>query len=280
MIDQAILAVGVFLIAFTFAPVGMGGGLIFVPLLHYVGGWSIDGALIAVSLSLTAVVSYGSGLAHRKKGHVSDAAVKSGLVGAVPAALLGVAIVLSLGSDLDLVFKLLSTFMLVWSLRKTLKKLGAPPTSTTSPETPKPSESPYDEVEHWPLRIGTGIGGMLSSILAIGSGVIYVPVLQQYAHLPTRKAIGSSLHLMMVVVPVAIVTHLIFIEASDWETLREQAWFLLSLPLLTYVGAKLGAVFGMNYISSENILRVFCFLIAIVLVKYLLDVVPQLLALV
>jgi len=277
MIDQAILAVGVFLIAFTFAPVGMGGGLIFVPLLHYVGGWTIDGALIAVSLSLTAVVSYGSGLAHRKKGHVSDAAVKSGLVGAVPAALLGVAIVLSLGSDLDLVFKLLSTIMLVWSLRKTLKKLGAPPTSAVAPETEEP---PAAAVEHWPLRIGTGIGGMLSSILAIGSGVIYVPVLQQYAHLPTRKAIGSSLHLMMVVVPVAIVTHLIFIEASDWETLREQAWFLLSLPLLTYVGAKLGAVFGMKYISSENILRVFCFLIAIVLVKYLLDVVPQLLALV
>jgi len=277
MIDQAILAVGVFLIAFTFAPVGMGGGLIFVPLLHYVGGWTIDGALIAVSLSLTAVVSYGSGLAHRKKGHVSDAAVKSGLVGAVPAALLGVAIVLGLGSDLDLVFKLLSTIMLVWSLRKTLKKLRAPPTSAAAPETEEP---PAAAVEHWPLRIGTGIGGMLSSILAIGSGVIYVPVLQQYAHLPTRKAIGSSLHLMMVVVPVAIVTHLIFIEASDWETLREQAWFLLSLPLLTYVGAKLGAVFGMKYISSENILRVFCFLIAIVLVKYLLDVVPQLLALV
>jgi len=195
----------------------------------------------------------------------------------VPAALLGVAIVLSLGSDLDLVFKLLSTFMLVWSLRKTLKKLAAPPTSAVAPETEDP---PAAAVEHWPLRIGTGIGGMLSSILAIGSGVIYVPVLQQYAHLPTRKAIGSSLHLMMVVVPVAIVTHLIFIEASDWETLREQAWFLLSLPLLTYVGAKLGAVFGMKYISSENILRVFCFLIAIVLVKYLLDVVPQLLALV
>ena len=277
MIDQAILALGVFLIAFTFAPVGMGGGLIFVPLLHYVGGWSIDGALIAVSLSLTAVVSFGSGLAHRKEGHVSDAAVKSALVGAVPAALLGVAIVLSLGSDLDLIFKLLSTFMLVWSLRKTLKKLGAGSTTAVSPDVSDPLTN---SVQHWPLRIGAGIGGMLSSILAIGSGVIYVPVLQQYARLPTRKAIGSSLHLMMVVVPVAIITHLMFIEASDWQTLRDQAWFLLSLPLLTFLGAKLGAVFGMKYISSENILRVFSFLIAIVLVKYLLDVVPQLLALV
>lgn len=275
MIDEAILAIGVFLIAFTFAPVGMGGGLIFVPLLHYVGGWSIDGALIAVSLSLTAVVSYGSGLAHRKEGHVSDAAVKSALFGAVPAALLGVGIVLSLGSDLDLIFKLLSTFMLVWSLRKTLKKLAS---SSTIPSKAEPLPLDAPPMQHWPLRIGAGIGGMLSSILAIGAGVIYVPVLQQYAHLPTRKAIGSSLHLMMVVVPVAIVTHLMFIEASDWATLRDQAWFLISLPVLTFVGAKLGAVFGMRYISSENILRVFCILIAIVLAKYLLDVVPQLLA--
>ena len=277
MLDQVVLALGVFLIAFTFAPVGMGGGLIFVPLLHYVGGWEIDGALIAVSLTLTAVVSYGSGLAHRKEGHVSDAAVKSGLVGAVPAALLGVAIVLSLGSDLDLIFKLLSTVMLVWSLRKTLKKLssGAP-----LPVAEDASAEATLPVQHLPLRIGTGIGGLLSSILAIGSGVIYVPVLQQYARLPTRKAIGSSLHLMMVVVPVAIVTHLLFIESEDWETLESQALFLLSLPLLTYVGAKLGALFGMKYISSENILRVFCVLIAVVLVKYLLDVVPQVLSLV
>ncbi|MBL6733456.1 MAG: sulfite exporter TauE/SafE family protein [Candidatus Poseidonia sp.] len=276
MLDQVILALGVFLIAFTFAPVGMGGGLIFVPLLHYVGGWEIDGALIAVSLTLTAVVSYGSGLAHRKEGHVSDDAVRSGLVGAVPAALLGVAIVLSLGSDLDLIFKLLSTVMLVWSLRKTIKKLSSGAPAPVTQDGPAESALP---VQHLPLRIGTGIGGLLSSILAIGSGVIYVPVLQQYAQLSTRKAIGSSLHLMMVVVPVAIITHLLFIESEDWETLERQALFLLSLPLLTYVGAKLGALFGMKYISSENILRVFCVLIAVVLVKYLLDVVPQLLSL-
>lgn len=269
MYDQILLALGVFFIAFMFAPVGMGGGLLFVPLLHYVGGWEIDGALFAVSLTLTCVVSYGSGLAHRKEGHVNDEAVKSGLVGAVPAALLGVAIVIQLGDDFDLIFKSLSALMLVWSLRKTAKKLGkkalAAAKSVGEASEPLP-------LHHLPLRIGTGIGGMLSSILAIGAGVIYVPVLQQYAQLPTRKAIGSSLHLMMVVVPVAILTHLVFIEASDWQTLRSNAVFLLSLPLLTYFGAKVGAQFGMRYISSENILRVFMLLVGVVLVKYLMDI--------
>jgi uncharacterized membrane protein YfcA len=269
MIDQAILALGVFLIAFIFAPVGMGGGLLFVPLLHYIGGWEIDGALIAVSLTLTCDVSYGSGLAHRKEGHVSDAAVKSGLFGAIPGAILGVGIVLILGSNFDLIFKILSALMLVWSFQKTLKKLNSKQENQASSSEATSEALP---LIHLPLRIGSGIGGLLSSILAIGAGVIYVPVLQQYAQLPTRKAIGSSLHLMMVVVPVAIVTHLMFIENSDWETLKEQALFLVGLPFLTYIGAKLGALFGMKYISSNNILKIFLFLIGIVLVKYLLDI--------
>jgi uncharacterized membrane protein YfcA len=269
MYDELLLVAGVFLIAFMFAPVGMGGGLLFVPLLHYVGGWDIDGALFAVSLTLTAVVSYGSGLAHRKEGHVSDEAVKSGLVGAVPAALLGVAIVIQLGDDVDLVFKTLSAVMLVWSLRKTAKKLGKKALAASKATEQEGEVLP---IHHLPLRIGAGIGGLLSSILAIGAGVIYVPVLQQYGQLPTRKAIGSSLHLMMVVVPVAIFTHLMFIDGSDWETLRSNAVFLLSLPLLTYLGAKMGALFGIRYISSENILRVFMVLVGIVFTKYLLDI--------
>jgi len=274
MIDQAILATGVFLIAFTFAPVGMGGGLLFVPLLHYIGGWEIDGALIAVSLTLTCVVSYGSGLAHRKEGHVSDEAVKSGLFGAVPGALLGVGIVLLLGSNFDLIFKILSALMLIWSFRKTMKKLSS---SNKKENSDNDAKNEPLEIIHLPLRIGSGIGGMLSSILAIGAGVIYVPVLQQYARLPTRKSIGSSLHLMMVVVPVAIITHLFFIESSDWKTLEDNMIFLAMLPILTYIGAKLGALFGMKYISSENILRVFLLLVGIVLIKYILDIYSKLL---
>jgi len=49
------------------------------------------------------------------------------------------------------------------------------------------------------------------------------------------------------------------------------------LPILTYVGAKLGALFGMKYISSENILRVFLLLVGIVLIKYILDIYSKLL---
>ena len=66
MLESILVMVGVFLIAFMFAPVGMGGGMLFVPLLHYVADWPIDGTLLAVSLTLTWTVSIGSGLRHRR----------------------------------------------------------------------------------------------------------------------------------------------------------------------------------------------------------------------
>jgi uncharacterized membrane protein YfcA len=265
MYDTALIFFGVFCIAFAFAPVGLGGGLLFVPLLHYGADLPIDGTLLAVSLSLTAVVSYGSGLAHRKKGHHDDEAIKSALVGAIPGALLGVGIVVVLGDNLDTVFKTVSIVILAWALVKTRRKI----TSTNSTDADENDES--REIQHKNLRLGAATGGTLSSVLAIGAGVIYVPVLQQYTGLSTRKSIGSSLHLMMVVVPIAVITHLAFISSSERDALVEQIGVLFALPFLTFIGARLGAQFGMNYISSQNIMKIFMTLTAVVLVRYLWD---------
>lgn len=271
MFESGLLIIGIFAIAFTFAPVGMGGGMLFVPLLHYGADWPIDGTLLAVSLGLTAVVSYGSGLAHRREGHHDDAAIRSGLNGAVPGAILGVGIVVMLGNNLDPVFKTVSVIMLAWAAVKTQRKMAT--LRTTKDEE---AEEVDGIVNQLALRVGTGIGGLLSSVLAIGAGVIYVPVLQQIGRLQTRKAIGSSLHLMMVVVPVAIVTHLLFLSAGEWQALREQMVLVLLLPLAAYVGSTMGARFGLKYMSHINIMRVFLALVVITFLRYVLDLIGTL----
>ena len=46
----ALVLLGSASIGFLFAPLGLGGGLLFAPLLHYGAGWEIDGALLIVSL--------------------------------------------------------------------------------------------------------------------------------------------------------------------------------------------------------------------------------------
>jgi uncharacterized membrane protein YfcA len=266
MLESILVMVGVFLIAFMFAPVGMGGGMLFVPLLHYVAEWPIDGTLLAVSLTLTWAVSIGSGLRHRREGFHDDEATKSALYGALMGAIIGVGIVNALGDGLDSVFKLLSIIMLIWALNKTWKKRQKPEAMGDEEETGPQT------IDHLKLRLGGSIGGVLSSVLGIGAGVIYVPVLQQQAALGPRTSIGSSLTIMMVVVPVAILALLTTASNGLFDQLTSLSWWIYLLPILAIIGATTGAKFGIERISKENIMNVFMALVAVVLVRYILDV--------
>lgn len=266
VLDTLVIVLGVFFIAFLFAPVGMGGGMLFAPLLHYVADWPIDETLLAVSLILTWSVSIGSGLRHRKEGMFDDAATKSALSGAIVGAILGVLIVNALGDDLDTVFKVLSVAMLVWALRKTYRKMN-----TTQSTEVNETES-VATIHQGPLRLGAGVGGALSSVLGVGAGVIYVPVLQQSANLDPRRSIGSSLNIMMVVVPIAILALLTTSPSGLFGTLRGQAAWFYALPFMAYFGATSGAKFGLKHISTKNIMTVFMVLVAVVLVRYVIDV--------
>ena len=264
--EAFLMMAGVFFVAFVFAPVGMGGGMLFVPLLHYGTDWPIDATLLATSLCLTWAVSIGSGLRHRRQGFYHDASTKSALYGAMMGALLGVGIVSALGDDLDGVFKLLSIVMLVWALVKTYNKQRRPRDEDNE------EDGQSGEIHHLPLRVGGAIGGTLSSVLGIGAGVIYVPVLQQQAGLGPRTSIGSSLSIMMFVVPVAFLALLSTAPDGIITELTSQPWWLYTLPLLAILGAVSGAKFGIERISKENIMNIFMMLVAIVLVRYVLDV--------
>ena len=259
------VGVAVFLIAFSFAPIGMGGGMLFVPLLHYGAGWAIDGRTIAVSLMLTAVVSYGSGIAHRREGFVDDAIVKIGLLWAVPGALVGVVIVSAIGSHLDIVFKSASLLMIIWAIRRTVKKL-APSSNQQNQNTSQ------NKIQILPLRLGAAIGGTLSSVLAIGAGVIYVPILRTFAHLSPRDAVGSSLHFMMVVIPISIITHLAFLSKQNMDQLQNDWAFISCLGFLTFLGARSGALFGIKRLSEQRIMQMFLFIMILVALRYAFDI--------
>ena len=163
-------------------------------------------------------------------------------------------------------FKLLSIAMLVWALIKTYNKQRQP----KSDEVENTIEA--GDIHHLPLRVGGAIGGLLSSVLGIGAGVIYVPVLQQQAGLEPRTSIGSSLSIMMFVVPVAVLALLTTAPDGLITTLVGQAWWVYTLPVLVYVGATAGASFGIEHISKENIMNVFMVLVVVVLVRYVMDV--------
>lgn len=257
-VTMAVVLLGSGFIGFLFAPLGLGGGLLFAPLLHYGLGWEIDGALLIVSLGLSATVSWGSGLRHRKEGHVSDVRFKQSLVGALPGAIIGVVIVASLSGSFDVFFKTLSLGFVTWAIIKTLRSQKNQSTQNSEPNM-------------LPLRVGVASGGLLSSVLAIGAGAIYVPVLRTYGGLESRKAIGTSLHIMMVVLPISILTHFVALDQSQVDVLTSNLWLVLSLPIVVIVAANFGARFGIAKISEQRIMQLFVAVLFVIGIRYVLD---------
>ena len=252
-----IVLVLVFTVGFLFAPLGLGGGMLFVPILHYVAGWPIGGELILTSLMLTGVVAWGSGLVHRKKGLMDENIVKIALRGAIPGAVLGAIIVSLLDEKLDFTFKLVTMIVVGWANYKTWQKMRGSQSRT--------SESTNLEMNDSLVTAGSSFGGLACSSMAIGAGAIYIPVFHQYGGLRARIAIGTSLGTMMFVVPTAIISHAIILQGQ----LPDLLW-LATLPLGVFAGATSGAKFGMRFDDSV-ILKIFLVLISIIFIRYGID---------
>ena len=253
-----VVLLAVLLTAFMFAPLGLGGGLLFVPILHYLAGWPLNTATLVTSLLLTLAVSLGSGAVHHREGLIDVPTVRR----LAPVAMLGAAggavVVHWLGDALDPVFKALALALLVWACVKVARRLrhGV-------------NEKDGGELRPVALRAGAGFGGGASAVLAIGAGAIYIPILNQFGGLASRRAIGTSLGMMMLVVPVAIVVHAGLHDGS-WP----EVWVLGLLPASAFLGAVLGARVGLR-VPDVVILRVFFGLLCIISFRYALHLIQR-----
>ena len=257
-VTMAVVLLGSGFIGFLFAPLGLGGGLLFAPLLHYGLGWDIDGALLIVSLGLSATVSWGSGLRHRKEGHVSDVRFKQSLVGALPGAIIGVVIVASLSGSFDVFFKTLSLGFVTWAIIKTLRsKKNQTRTKQRTKHATTSSWSgfrrpPVFRLSHW-------------SWCNLRSCFAYI------WRFRITQAIGTSLHIMMVVLPISILTHFVALDQSQVDVLASNLWLILSLPIVVIVAANLGARFGIAKVSEQRIMQLFVAVLFVIGIRYVLD---------
>ena len=241
--------------AFFFAPLGLGGGLLFVPILHYVAGWEIGQVTLLTSLILTAVVSWASGYRHKKEGLWNPELTKSALIGAIPGAIIGAIIVSLIGDNLDLAFKLVSLLMIGYAIKRMRKRL-------------KPNENLDDnetELNNSMIGLGSSIGGMTSAFLAVGGGAIYIPVLDKFSNASTREIVGSSYGIMMWTVPIVILTHALLFS-GPWHDIG----VILTLPIIVFAMANFGAKFGLK-LSDTTVIKVFLSIILIVFIRYVID---------
>ena len=249
------------MIGFLFAPLGLGGGILYVPLLHYIGGWDLDQTLIIVSLLLTTITSYGSGLEHRKQSYVDDRLIRVALRGAIPGAIIGVVFVFISGTQYKSMFKILSVVVVGFVIYKMVMRIRHQSKSADENR----------EVQHSKLTGMSAFGGFLSSVMAVGAGLIYVPAMKFFGNLNTRTSIGSSLNVMMVVVPIAIITHFLLLSSAQVGILKAEFWLLAVLVLVNFIGAKSGAIIGFKLFDESQLVKLFIVVLSITWLNYMFD---------
>jgi len=175
-----------------------------------------------------------------------------------------------LGDKMELTFKVVSILMIMWAIQKTWNKIKADAVSAVE-------VTGEQGIKQAPLIIGSGIGGILSAVLGIGSGIINIPLLRQYTDLKTRTAIGTSFGIMMVVVPFAVIIHSFALSAGQLAFLSDENILLFgpSAIIATFFGAQIGAKVGLKYLPTKAVMGVFFALLIIVLIRYTLDLISN-----
>ncbi|MDP6010948.1 MAG: sulfite exporter TauE/SafE family protein [Candidatus Poseidoniaceae archaeon] len=250
-------AVLILLVALTFSPLGLGGGVLYLPILLYIAEWPVTQAIIG-SLSMVWMVAIGSSMAHTKDGHSDIRIAKAGRITAVPGAVVGTIIAwLILEYISDVVIKVIAAGILVFVIERNLR---TPVISTKSTE----DLSTY--------KVGTALGGIASGVLGIGGGSIYVTLHRSILGLETRTSAGTSYLIGAMVVPVALFSHII-IDQSLFEVVETAGWAtIIAMPIMAFSAAFFGARFAIKYLPVKMVTTTFLLAVSLSLGRYLWDI--------
>ena len=123
-------------------------------------------------------------------------------------------------------------------------------------------------------KLGCLTGGLSAGLIGIGGGVIFTMLNRIVLGLGPHKAAGTSYLIVMRVVPVAIVSHLLFNpslidEISKFDTLT------LALPLIVLVTAWAGAKTAIRMLPQSALTYPYLLAVSLSLIRYLIDVVEN-----
>lgn len=250
---------------FFSALLGVGGGLIMVPFLIAVGISSdVAGAS---SVAITCGTAFTGVLAYKKIGNVN---LKIGLnitAGAIVGGICGVLLTkaLRISGNFDLVIHLLflilllfvGVFMMKESLFSMLKKQKKARNFTI-----------FKDSIFFLFIVGFLVS-ILASIMGVGGGFAYVPVMIYLCGIPTKVALGTSLLI------ITVVNGLITIEHATLNKTVDP--FLVFIP---YIGSIVGVLLGVSLakkLSGATIRFVFSLVLIAVAVKsgYAIFKIPQ-----
>ena len=250
------------MVAVAFSPLGLGGGILYVPIIHYMLDWEIKEAIVA-SLTLVLMVSLGSSLAHSKSGHAEHKVAKWGRIAAVPSATIGVllsGVLLSLVGDVGI--KIIAALVITFVLERTIRKSAT-------------QDSEYSEEKLLEKRnqyfAGSSFAGIAAGILGIGGGAILVTLNRSMLKMDAKKAAGTSYLVAATIVPVALVSHLAINQNLDIIVDNSGIAAMILVPLMVFASAFFGAKYAIKYLPKHIVTGVFIFVVSVSLFRYIID---------
>ncbi|MFC7063996.1 sulfite exporter TauE/SafE family protein [Halobacillus seohaensis] len=256
-----------FIAAFIGSVAGLGGGVILVPVLLFLGDrldafhWVTPQSIVGISLVVMIFTGLSSTLSYLKHKRVD---LKVGFIlmmGSIPGGILG--------SWLNQFFKtdgfalLFGIFMVTVSLMFFLPRNPSNEKDRTGGIRREKVIDGQTFHYHLPLFISIGFGlgvGVLSGLLGIGGGSLIVPALILLFNFPPHIATATSMFMIFFASITSSATH-IYLGHVDWGNT------LLFIPG-AYVGGMLGAVVNrkLNSHAIEWFLRILLILIGVRLI--------------
>jgi uncharacterized membrane protein YfcA len=266
----AILIILMFLISFLYSNLGLGGGMLYVPVMVIIAVSLKRLEIIPVSLFLSFMTQLPAAYTHYKKDYVK---LRLGLLFAL-ATLPGVIIGVFIGlKATDIITYCLFAVLMIFTGVKMLYDLYK---KRFDKEDKDRDYSSKHLVMVFIISIGSGI---VSAFFGVGGGIITVPVLIYILGLYPRRAIGTSAFMIVITAIVgflcymllSITTTEISIFGIAFRIVPEiQYELVLILGPVVMIGAYLGSSWGLKSLKTKSVQIIFIIVIFIVAIQLLL----------
>ncbi len=256
----------IFAVAFLYSNLGLGGGLLFVPILLSTGVASSDVA-VPISLTLTVATATSSVINHHRYGFVRFRLAGILVTGALVGALLGTFFTLFILDEPG--FKIFFTSVLVffglYMLRDWVQDMRSVDEDDASRMTS-------------PRLLGaataTAGSGFLSGSMGIGGGLLNVPLLVYVLGRRTRLAIGTSSLLIIPTAAVGFTAYLVELSAraGDLAYPLEFALIPILMPIV-FAGAYVGSRWGLRRLKTRTVALIFILVLFLAAAKLVYDLI-------
>src|SRR5947209_3923452 len=240
----------IFGVAFIYANLGLGGGLLFVPILLSTGVPDKDLA-VPISLTLTIATATSSVINHHRRGLVDFRLGRVLLTGALIGAVVGTVFTLRVLNQetFEAFFAAVLIVFGLYMVRDRVKNAR--------------SVDEDDDSALTPPRIGgtaaaTAGSGFLSGSMGIGGGLLNVPLLVYVLGRKTRKAIGTSSLLIIPTAAVGFAAYVVDLALRPGGFAWPAEFVLIPILMpVVFVGAYLGSRWGLEKLRTRSVALLF-----------------------